>query len=90
MPSIEVAQWDLATPRDHGLQHLGGGDDELPSDVGLRDHHLLCEGHLVCWRDQAPTRAIRESNCCSEVSKQQYFGAPYERWLCLFVLLIGK
>mmetsp|Transcript_32791 Transcript_32791/g.93043 ORF Transcript_32791/g.93043 Transcript_32791/m.93043 type:complete len:218 (-) Transcript_32791:462-1115(-) len=31
----------------HGLQHLCGGNDRLPGDVALLDHHLLGEEHLV-------------------------------------------
>lgn len=30
---------------DHGLEHLGGADDGLASQVALRNHHLLADGH---------------------------------------------
>ena len=32
---------------DHGVQHLGGGDDRLAGPDGGLDHLLLEDGHLV-------------------------------------------
>mmetsp|Transcript_19112 Transcript_19112/g.38510 ORF Transcript_19112/g.38510 Transcript_19112/m.38510 type:complete len:374 (+) Transcript_19112:236-1357(+) len=34
---------------DHTLEHLSGRDDGLTGNVGLTDHVLLCQKHLLGW-----------------------------------------
>ena len=64
----------------HRLEHLSGGDDRFAGDVGLTDHHLLGEKHLL-WGNFHSQIPASDHDAISDIEN---FVVVFEPFLVLF------